>query len=107
MLSRVAGPIPFVMLALGARACVRSGADAVLVNIPGPQQVSESFGMTALDIHAATPHPPGSKWSVTVASYAARVSVGVTGIERDKVDQMAAGIHDGLHALGGASVTPR
>jgi hypothetical protein len=92
LLGRVAGPSPFVLLALGSRGTIQSSADVVLVNAPGPPKTGAVFSGRSVEAHALVPHPPSARWCVTSISHAGRVSVGVSGHGSDAVAGFMAGL---------------
>jgi hypothetical protein len=99
LLGRVAATSPFVLLALGARACVGASADVVLVNGPGPKEGGKVFTGHSVDSHAAVPHASSTRLGVTALSYAGRVSLALTGADAGELDAMAAAIPVALAEL--------
>ena len=95
LLTRMNGIAPSLLLALGARACIRQRADLAFVNAPGPPAPITTFGRPMVDAWALAPHPPGVRWSATARSYVDSVSVSLTGTA---VAGGAAG--PGRHAAG-------
>jgi WS/DGAT/MGAT family acyltransferase len=81
LLVRVAAPTTYVLAALGARACLRSTADAVLVNAPGPRDPGKVFEGRSVMGGAAVPHPPQVGLCVTAFSHAGKVAVALSAAE--------------------------
>jgi hypothetical protein len=92
LLGRVAGPSPFVLLALGSRGTILSTADVVLVNAPGPPNTGAVFSGHSVEAHALVPHPPSVRWCVTSVSHGGRMSIGVSGHDADAVGRFVAAI---------------
>ena len=102
LLTRMNGIAPSLLLALGARACIRQRADLAFVNAPGPPAPITTFGRPMVDAWALAPHPPGVRWSATARSYVDSVSVSLTGTAVAGVQQALAGMQRELEELLGA-----
>lgn len=107
LLGRVAAPTPFVLLALGARACLTTDADVVLVNGPGPPATGPVFGGQSRGAHAAIPHPPGARVCITALSHAGQVSLAVSGADAAELDDVVGELSSALAALLAAAGTAR
>jgi diacylglycerol O-acyltransferase len=101
LLVRVAAPTTYVLAALGARACMSSRADAVLVNAPGPRAAGNVFEGRSVEAHAAVPHPAQVGLCVTALSHAGKVSLALSAA--DGVDTSKAAMQSTLAALLAAS----
>jgi hypothetical protein len=99
LLTRMNGIAPSLLLALGARACVRQRADLAFVNAPGPPAPIAPFGRPMVDAWALAPHPPSVRWSATARSYADSVSVSLTGTAVAGVEQAMVGMQRELQEL--------
>jgi hypothetical protein len=99
LLTRMNGIAPSLLLALGARACIRQRADLAFVNAPGPPAPITTFGRSMVDAWALAPHPPRVHWSATARSYADSVSVTLTGTAVAGVQQALAGMRRELAEL--------
>lgn len=107
LLGRVAAPTPFVLLALGARACLTTDADVVLVNGLGPPATGPVFGGQSRGAHAAIPHPPGARVCITALSHAGQVSLAVSGADAAELDAVVEELSGALAALLGAAGAAR
>jgi diacylglycerol O-acyltransferase len=103
LLGRIAGPTPFVLLALGSRGTMQASADVVLVNAPGPPKTGKVFSGRSVEAHALVPHPPGIRWCVTSFSHGGKVSVGVSGHDSAAVSAFAASLDKAYEELGSAA----
>ena len=99
LLGRVAAPTPFVLLALGARACLPTEADVVLVNGPGPAASGPVFQGHSQEAHAAVPHPPRANICITSLSHIGRVSLAVSGADATELDAVVEGLERSLQNL--------
>jgi hypothetical protein len=107
LLTRMNGIAPSLLLALGARACIRQRADLAIVNAPGPPAPISPFGRAMVDAWALAPHPPGVRWSATARSYAEWVSISLTGTATASMTRALAGLQQELDELLAASSTDR
>jgi hypothetical protein len=92
-LTRLSGFPPYLLLALGARACAREQADVSFVNAPGgSSRVTALRDRRVVDGYAVAPHPPGVHWSATAMSYGGAVTLSLTGTDSEALDAAAAAI---------------
>jgi diacylglycerol O-acyltransferase len=104
VLTRLTGVAPFLLLALGARACMRETADLCLVNAPGPPAALTAFeGRDMLDVYSVVPHPAGVRWSATARTYGRTASLALTATDAGALDTAIAGIEAELSALQAAA----
>lgn len=90
-LTRLSGFPPYLLLALGARACAREQADVSFVNAPGgSSRVTALRERRLVDGYAVAPHPPGVRWSATAMSYGGAVTLSLTGTDAEALDTAAA-----------------
>jgi hypothetical protein len=99
LLGRVAGPSPFVLLALGSRGTILSTADVVLVNAPGPPNTGVVFSGHSVETHALVPHPPSVRWCITSVSHGGRMSIGVSGHDAAAVARFVTAIDEAFARL--------